>query len=235
VQLADELRRDGRMVYLSVGRHTRMTRRYRGRDIFWWLDQIGSLDRTIDEVRSPADARREPSMQLIGRGDGINVDLRTLASTGVVLVGRLSAIESRTTYFDDDLHATMEAADERLCRTLEGIDRYIASNHLAEQEMPPARPGRRKLAEPPTRMNLHKAGVSAIIWATGHRRDYHWLDVPVLGTDGELMHRYGVTAIPGLYVLGQRFQRTRRSAFLDGVGTDAAAITQHLLQHTRAH
>jgi putative flavoprotein involved in K+ transport len=238
VQLVDELRRDGRAVYLAVGRHTRMTRRYRGHDIFWWLERIGALDRTIDEVRSPADARYEPSMQLIGRKNGINVDLPTLASAGVVLLGRLAGIDGRSAYFADDLHANMRSADERLCKTLERIDRYIAAAQLPEHALPPERPARRMPRELPRSIDLPSAGVSSVIWATGHRRDYRWLDVPVIGSDGELKHRYGITDVPGLYVLGQRFQRTRRSNFLDGVGTDAEAITQHLLKgagHAKAH
>jgi putative flavoprotein involved in K+ transport len=230
VQLADELRRDGRTVYLSVGRHTRMRRRYRGRDMFWWLDQIGALDRGIDTVHSPGEARFEPSMQLIGRNNGINVDLPTLASAGVMLLGRLTAIDAGSAYFSDDLLTTMRSADQRLCKTLERIDQYIAGAQLAELALPRERPATRYPLEPPRRIDLRAAGVSSVIWATGHRRDYHWLDVPIIGSDGELTHRYGVTAVPGLYALGQRFQRTRRSNFLDGVGTDALFITQHLLR-----
>ena len=235
VQLADELRRDGRSVYLAVGRHTRMVRRYRGRDIFWWLEQVGALDRTVDDVRSVDEARREPSMQLIGRTDGFKVDLPTLAAAGVVLLGRLTAIDGSRAYFADDLQATVRAADERLCRTLERIDRYIATAGLPEHELPPERPIRAKLGESSRGLDLRTAGVSTVVWATGHRRDYHWLDIPVTGPDGELMHTYGITPVPGLYVLGQRFQRTRRSNFLDGVGTDALAITQHLMKRNRSH
>jgi putative flavoprotein involved in K+ transport len=232
VQLAEELRRDGRPVYLAVGRHTRMVRRYRGRDIFWWLDQIGALDRSIDEVHSAAEARREPSLQLIGRTRGLNVDLPTLAADGVMLLGRLTAVSGATAYFADDLDANIRAADDRLCSLLGRIDRYIATNHLAEESLPPERPFRRGAPQPLLRMDLRAAGVTAVIWATGYGRDYGWLDVPVLGADGELTHRYGITPVPGVYVLGQRFQRTRRSNFLDGVGADAVAITQHLLKRS---
>jgi putative flavoprotein involved in K+ transport len=230
VQLADELRRDGRAVYLAVGRHTRMPRRYRGRDIFWWLNKIGALDRTIDSVHSPADARHEPSMQLIGRNNGINVDLPTLASAGVMLLGRLAAIDSTHAYFTDDLHLNMRSADQRLCKTLERVDQYIASAELPEHALPRERPTTRYPLDSARSIDLRAAGVSSVIWATGHRRDYHWLEVPALDAGGELVHQYGLTPIPGLYALGQRFQRTRRSNFLDGVGTDAVAITQHLMK-----
>jgi putative flavoprotein involved in K+ transport len=232
VQLADELRRDGRPVYLAVGRHTRMLRRYRGRDIFWWLDQIGALDRSVDEVHSPNDARHEPSMQLIGRSNRANVDLPALAAEGVVLLGRLTAVDATVAYFSNDLQSNTATADERLCALLGRIDRYISAKHLAEDLLPPERPFRRPAPEPLPRMDLRAAGVTSVIWATGHRRDYSWLDVPVLDPDGELTHKYGITPLAGLYVLGQRFQRTRRSNFLDGVGADAVAITQHLLKRS---
>ena len=232
VQLADELRRDGRPVYLAVGRHTRMIRRYRGRDIFWWLDQIGALDRSVDDVHSPEDARREPSMQLIGRTNAVNVDLPTLVADGLVLLGRLSAVDSSVAHFAHDLEANTRAADERLCGVLSRIDRHIAANHLAEQSLPPERPFRRRAPRAVSRLDLRRAGVTTVIWATGHRRDYSWLHLPVLRPDGDLMHRYGITPVPGLYALGQRFQRTRRSNFLDGVGADAVAITQHLLKRS---
>jgi putative flavoprotein involved in K+ transport len=229
VQLADELRRDGRVVYLAAGRHTRMLRRYRGRDIFWWLDQIGALDRRLEDVRSGTDARREPSMQLIGRSDAANVDLPTLAAAGVVLLGRLTSLDGETASFADDLKNTMLTADQRLCSVLGRIDLHIAANDLEEHALPRELPARHRPKEALRRINLRHAGVSTVIWATGHRRDYSWLDVPVLDRDGEIAQRHGVTPVPGLYVLGQRFQRTRRSNFLDGVGADAVLLTQHLL------
>jgi putative flavoprotein involved in K+ transport len=236
VQLADELRRAGRDVYLAVGGHTRMLRRYRGEDIFFWLERSGALDRGVDEMRSPADARREPSLQLVGRTDGnvdSNVDPATLAASGVTLTGRLTAIDGSLVSFNDDLHVTINSADRRLRRVLERIDCYIAVHGIrAEvqshgQLLPPVP------MESPRRVDLRRAGVSTVIWATGYRRSFPWLDIPALDADGELDHRYGVTPVPGLYVLGQRFQRTRRSNFLDGVGADAVSVTRHLLARPR--
>ncbi len=93
VQIADELNRAGREVVLAVGRHTRMPRRYRGLDIYWWLETTGRLARTIDEMPDPVAARREPSMQLVGRNDpdraAPDLDLAVLQSRGVRLAGRL--------------------------------------------------------------------------------------------------------------------------------------------------
>jgi len=168
-------------------------------------------------------------MKLICCTNGINVDLPTLASSGVMLLGRLTAIDGTSAYFADDLHANMWSADQRLCKTLERIDQYIATAQLTESALPRERPAARYPTKPPRSIDLRAAGVRSVIWATGHRRDYRWLEVPVTSSDGELRHRYGITPVPGLYALGQRFQRTRRSNFLDGVGTDALAITQHLL------
>jgi putative flavoprotein involved in K+ transport len=229
VQLADELRRAGRSVYLAVGAHTRMPRRYRGKDIFFWLERIGALDRGIDEMSSVIDARREPSLQLVGRADGRRLDLATLAAGGVTLTGRLTAADGTVVQFADDLQATISRADLRLRRVLRRIDDFITAHSAQAEEQSH---DELLLAVPsasPTVLDLRRAGVSTVIWATGFRRSYNWLHVPVLDADGELDQRYGITRVPGLYVLGQRFQRTRRSNFLGGVGADAVTVTRHLL------
>jgi putative flavoprotein involved in K+ transport len=228
VQLADELRRAGRKVYLAVGSHTRMPRRYRGKDIFWWLDRIGTLDRTVDEMPSGALARHEPSLQLVGRTDR-TLDLPTLAASGVSLTGRLTGLDGSIATFADDLNTTMLRADQRLQRVLARIDAYIAARDLAQTVPTPENMNPSGPIAAPRQIDLRRAGVSTVIWATGHRRSYPWLHLPALDSNGELVHRYGVTPISGLYVLGQRFQRTRRSNFLDGVGADAVAVTAHLL------
>jgi putative flavoprotein involved in K+ transport len=234
VQLADELSRAGRKVYLAVGGHTRVPRRYRGKDIFWWLDQVGALDRTVDEMPAKAAARHEPSLQLVGRTDR-TIDLITLAASGVTLTGRLTGLDGPIAIFADDLNSTMRRADQRLQRVLTRIDAYIAARDLTDRVPPPEYINSSTPIEAPRCIDLRRAGVSTVIWATGHRRSYPWLHLPALDSNGELAHRYGVTPIPGLYVLGQRFQRTRRSTFLDGVGADAAVVTAHLLGRSRAY
>ena len=113
VQLAHELRTAGRDVVLAVGAHSRLPRRYRGMDIFWWLDRIGALDRTIDEMPDPARARHEPSLQLVGRPDGRTVDLTTLQDDGVQLAGRVIGIDRQHVRLADDLTSTTNVADSR--------------------------------------------------------------------------------------------------------------------------
>jgi putative flavoprotein involved in K+ transport len=234
VQLADELRRAGREVYLAVGSHTRMVRSYRGRDIFKWLEEIGALDRAIDQMPSVVDARHEPSLQLVGRSTGGEVDLATLAANGVNLTGRLTSVDGARLSFADDLNSNTIRADRHLSNLLDRIDNHIAAHGLADDVLPREDLRATPAIDPPRRLDLRDSGVSTVIWATGHRRSYPWLHLPGAVADGELVHQYGVTPVPGLYVLGQRFQRTRRSNFLDGVGADAVVITRHLLTRRRA-
>jgi putative flavoprotein involved in K+ transport len=224
VQVAHELARAGRCVWLSVGRHTRLPRRYRDRDILWWLDRIGSLDRTFD--RAP-DA--EPSLQLVGTADPRGMDLGVLSEAGVHLTGRLRAVEDGVAEFADDLRDTVDAADQRLRRVLRDIDEYAAGG--AGRAAPPAAPPP-VIAVPatPSRVDLRRAGIAAIVWATGYRPAYPWLAVPALDHDGRLRHRRGVTDVPGLYAIGLRFQSRRNSTFIDGSRHDAAYLADHITE-----
>jgi putative flavoprotein involved in K+ transport len=232
VQLADELARAGRPVVVAVGSHTRLPRRYRGMDIFWWLERIGSLDRTIDELPDQHAARHEPSLQLVGRPDHRNLDLATLQQLGVELTGRLTGIDGHHARFAADLTDTVARADARLRQVLDKIDADIDATGLTDEVLDPEPAAPLAVGTAPERLDLAARGVTSVIWATGHRRTYPWLHVPVLDDRGEIRQRRGVTPIPGLYVLGQRFQHTRRSNFIDGVGADAAFVADHLVGRT---
>jgi putative flavoprotein involved in K+ transport len=226
-QLAAELRRSGRGVVLAVGRHAWMPRRYRGQDIWHWLAATGSLDETIDDVPHERDASKSPSLTLSGANGGEQLDLAVLAALGVVVTGRLKGFSGRHALFADDLAATVEQADERMRRVLAKIDRHIAlrsGGEIEAERIPEVRlpPGLREL-------DLHEAGVSTVIWATGYRRSYPWLSVDVRGDDGEIAHRRGVTAASGLYALGLRFQHRRKSHFIGGVGEDARYVAARIL------
>ncbi|MGZ4663963.1 MAG: NAD(P)-binding domain-containing protein [Frankiaceae bacterium] len=227
-QISDELARAGRDVVLAVGAHTRIPRRYRGRDIMFWLDAMGLLDRSAEQVADLEQARREPSLQLVGRPDGRDLDLATLQSAGVRLAGRLMGADAHTVRFATDLRGTVAGADERLRRLLARIDRYAEQSGLAGTP-PPAEP------VPPVRivgyltdLNLRAAGITTVVSATGFRREYPWLQVPVLDPAGEIRQHRGVTPAAGLYVVGLRFQTRRNSTFIDGARHDARLVVDHL-------
>jgi putative flavoprotein involved in K+ transport len=228
IQLADEIQRSGRPVTIAVGRHVRLPRRYRGRDVMAWLDATGFLDEGPEAVADLEAARRQPSLQLVGRPDHGTLDLGVLLRAGVRLVGRVTAIEGACVRFADDLAETVAAAERRLARVLGRIDAHVTSTGQT-RSVPPAEP-LRPIAPPaaPTAVDLRAEGIRTVIWATGYRRSYPWLRVPVLDERGEIRHVGGITSEPGLYVLGLQFLRRRNSSFLDGVGEDAAVIADHL-------
>jgi putative flavoprotein involved in K+ transport len=234
VQLADELRSAGRDVVLAVGRHSRLPRRYRGMDIFWWLDRIGIRDKTIDEMPDPVRARHEPSLQLVGGPDRRSVDLTTLQDAGVQIAGRVVGMDGRHVRFAEDVNHTVTEADRRMRRVLAEIDRHIDETGLADEVLAPEAMAPVRPAPAPDRLDLRDRGITSVVWATGHRRTYPWLHVPVLDEHGEIRNARGVTPVPGLYVLGQHFQHARNSDSIDGVGRDAEFVADHLTCRTAA-
>lgn len=229
IQLAQEIQRSGRPVTLAVGRHTRMPRRYRGRDIAWWLESSGILDERADQTFDLESARRQPSLQLVGTPDHRSIDLGVLQDEGVRLVGRVAATDGARVRFTDDLQQTIAAADGKLDRVLDRIDAFI--DETAMEADLPNRPSPLRALPAPTELDLHEAGIATVLWATGYRRQYPWLRVPVLDEHGEVVHRGGITPAAGLYVLGLNFQRTRKSSFIDGVGDDARVLADHIQRH----
>ncbi|MCC7543017.1 MAG: NAD(P)-binding domain-containing protein, partial [Deltaproteobacteria bacterium] len=232
VQLADEIHRSGRRVTLAVGRHLRMPRRHLSRDVLWWLDRMGVFDQRLDELPNAAASLRQPSMQLVGRPDHASLDLATLQHAGVRLVGRVEAIEGHSVRLSNDLERTTSDADDKLARLLDRIDAFARSRGLANAGSD-ARPARVRPIPAPESLDLRAEGIRTVLWATGYRRRYPWLRVPVLDARGEIRHRGGITAAPGLYVIGLFFMRKRKSSFIDGVGDDARDLTAHLAAYLR--
>jgi len=234
VQLADEIHASGRPVTLAVGRHTRMPRMYRGRDILWWLDAMGVFDESIADVYSIEASRSQPSFQLVGHPDHATLDLPRLQERGVRLVGRVVDAQGVRVGLADDLVANTAAADARLARLVQRIDIFAARTGL-EAEVGEPEPFVPFLWPPdsPTTMDLDAEGIRSVIWATGFRRRYPWLQVPVLDEAGEIRHDGGITPLPGLYVIGLYFLRRRKSTFIDGVGQDARELTAHLAERLR--
>lgn len=226
LQLACELRRDGRRVVIAAGRHARAVRRYRGRDIWWWLERMGSLDVTADEVVDLEAARRTPSLGLTGVEGGVDIDLGTLARLGVQPAGRLIDASGMVVTFGANLAGDADQADRRLTQLLDRFDLHAADTGIDHLLGPPTRPVPLRPGDGPESMDLDASGISTVLWATGFGRDHRWLDVPVLGEDGEIVQRRGETPVPGLYVLGMRFQWTRGSHFIDRVGADARHVAE---------
>lgn len=230
IQLAEEIHASGRPVTLSVGHHTRLPRRYRGHDILWWLDRLGSLRKAKADLHPHATLREEPSLQLVGSHDHRSIDLAILQRQGVQLVGRATAARGRRMRFAGDLSQTTAAADLRLIRILNGIDEAAESGIFG-------RAGPREAAEPillpggDAAIDLDRAGIRTVVWATGYRRSYPWLDMPVLDARGEIVNEGGICPLAGLYVLGLNFMRRRNSSFIDGVGADAEALAAHIASH----
>ncbi len=230
-QLALELRRAGRAVTLAAGRHGRILRRYRGRDVFEWLSELGDLDRMADDVADLQTAKRTPSLPLTGGNGGEQLDLRVLHEAGVAVTGRLRGFAGTRAIFADDLPATVEDADERMRRLLAKIDEHVERTDVAVPAPEPVPD--MALPAAPTSLDLGNAGVSTILWATGYGRAYPWLQIPVTDVDGELIQEHGVTPVPGLYTLGLRFQRRRKSHFIGGVGDDAEFLAAHIVEAAR--
>ena len=236
VQIAEEIHRSGRAVTLSVGEHVRLPRIYRGRDILWWMDAAGILDQRYDEVDDIIRARNVPSPQLVGTPDGSNLDLNALTDIGVKLVGRLSAVRQGRALFSGGLRNICALADLKMNRLLNMIDEWATDNGADGDADAPHRFDATRVPDaPPLEIDLHAADadgdIRSIVWATGYRPDYSWLELPALDHKGDLRHDGGVVTVPGVYALGLNFLRRRKSSFIHGAEDDARDLSQHLVDY----
>jgi putative flavoprotein involved in K+ transport len=229
VQLAAELRRSGRPVTLSVGEHVRLPRTYRGRDVLWWMDASGVWDQRYDEVEDLTRARRLPSPQLAGTPERATLDLNALTSMGVELVGRWAAVRDGRALFSGGLRNMFSLADLKLERLLDTFDEWARTDTHEAEAGPPERFAPTNVPESARlQLDLRSGEIRAIVWATGFRPDYRWLDVPVVDAKGQLRHDGGVVASPGLYALGLPVLRRRRSTFMCGIEDDAREVIGQL-------
>lgn len=251
VQLAAEIRKAGHEVMLSVGQHIRMPRRYRGRDIQWWMEQTGVLDTTLDGLDDIERARRVPSLQLSGSLSTPLMDLNYLQSLGVEITGRLQEIRNGEALFSGSLANQCALSDLKMNRFLADCDAWvngepvipaIGDEQLRSEdnagtwgnrgEFPPSHrfEETRIPAQSPLQYNVSDGRIRTVLWATGYKPDFSYLRLPVFDRKGRLRHEAGMVA-PGLYVLGLPFMRCRKSALIDGVGNDARVLADHLIQH----
>lgn len=229
IQLAEEIHRSGRPVTLAVGGHVRAPRRYRGRDVLWWLDATGILDEGYEQIDDLVRARNIPSFQLVGTPEHSTLDLNALQAIGVRLVGKLAEIRDGTALFSGSLRNQCNLADLKLGRLLDSIDEWATAHGLDGECPPPERFDDTYVEEsPPLMLDLRRGEIKTVLWATGYRPDFSWLDAPVLDHKGYVRHDGGVTPEAGLYVIGMPFLRRRKSTLIDGAEGDARAITTHL-------
>jgi putative flavoprotein involved in K+ transport len=230
IQLADEIHRSGRPVTLAVGAHVRAPRVYRGLDIQRWMDDLGLLDERYDEVDDIVRVRRLPSLQIVGTSQRTTLDLNALTSNGVRLVGRFAGVSDGKAQFSGSLRNVCAMADLKLGRLLDTIDEWATDHGLDAQLDPPWRPAPTAVeASPPLGLDLTGGDIRTIVWATGFRPDYSWLQIPVLDRKGLIRHDGGVVVdSPGMYLLGMPFLRRRKSTLIDGAGADTDELTDHL-------
>ena len=236
VQLAEEIHRSGRPVTLSVGEHVRLPRIYRGRDILWWMEAAGILDQRYDEMDDIVRARNVPSPQLVGTPERSTLDLNALTDIGVKLVGRFSAMREGKALFSGGLRNVCRLADLKMHRLLNTIDEWATDNGADGDVDAPHRFEPTRVPDaPPLEIDLQSSNsggdIQSILWATGYRADYSWLDLPALDHKGRLRHEGGIVTVPGVYALGLNFLRRRKSSFIHGAEDDARDLTGHLVQY----
>jgi putative flavoprotein involved in K+ transport len=224
-QIADEVARSGRRVFLAVGRHRPLPRRYRGADAYVWLDRMGSLERDVDTLPDPGSAANAPSVVLAGGLD--DLDLHRVVRNGVVATGRLLGVSAGRLRFADDLAANLAAADEHAARFRSQVDAFLGGTAPSTSDV--ARPAPGWATTAPTELDLAGESVRCVVWAAGYRRDFSWIDAPVFAANGEPVQRRGVTGAEGLMFLGLRFMHRRNSNFIDGVGADAEFLARRIV------
>lgn len=218
-QIADELRRAGRKVYLSVGPHDRPPRAYRGRDFVWWLGALGKWD-----ARAVTPGMEHVTIAVSGAHGGHTVDFRQMAADGVTLLGRAQGCDGGVMRFSGDLAANIARGDANYLSVLDEADAHVARMGLDLAEEPQARvmlPDPDCVVNPILSLDLAAAGVGAIVWATGYALDFGWIKADAFDAKGAPVHDRGVSKVPGLYFLGLAWLTRRASPFIWGVWHDA--------------
>lgn len=226
VQIADELQRSGRQVYLAVGPHDRPPRSYRGRDFCWWLGVLGKWD-----MAAPPLGAEHVTIAVSGANGGHTVDFRSLAATGITLLGMAGPYADGVMRFEADLRANIEVGDANYLSMLDEADAYVARNGIDLPEEPQARilgPDPDCMTDPIRELDFAAAGITTVIWAVGFAFDYDWLEVDAFDDKGRPLHQRGVSTEPGIYFLGLPWQSRRGSSFIWGVWHDAKYLADQI-------
>ncbi len=227
-QIADELVQSGRTVFLSVSRHRRVPRRYRGKDMMWWFERMGRLDVTIDAFPG---RKYPPSTVVTGVNGGYDIDVRRFAAAGVNVLGHVQGISDGTLALASDANQVLAEADTAYTDFISTADKLVSSSGLQsllkedDSRPPPIDPAE---IDGVQALNLRDANIRSVIWATGHRFDFDWVKLPVFDANGAPVQQRGVTHCPGVYFLGLHWMHTFRSGLFSFVGEDAAYLAEHM-------
>jgi len=227
-QIADELMLSGKQVYLSVGPHDRPPRSYRGRDFVWWLGVLGKWD-----MAAPKPGSEHVTIAVSGARGGKTIDFRRLAAQGIHLLGLTENYQDGLMAFADDLSSNINNGDRNYLSVLDEADEYIEKNGIDLPCEPDARtidPDPSCLSQPTRSLDLKKAGINSIIWATGYATDFSWLEVNAFDGNGKPAHERGVSTEAGVYFLGLPWQSRRGSSFIWGVWHDAKYVADHIVK-----
>lgn len=226
VQVCEDFLEEGRDVYLAVGAGNRIPRRYRGRDAFSWMVDMGWLHKPLDQQTH--EERYRASLALSGARGGRNINLHEFAEKGAHLVGQLTDIKDGKLNFQRDLNSSLKVSDDFNEEFKKEVDDHIASNHVNAPAAEPDGPSGRRYDETDA-IDISAAGIETVVWTTGYTCDFRWIDLPILdGRDFPVQQR-GVSEVPGLYFCGQHWLYNFASGGFHGVGDDAAYIVDHLL------
>ena len=225
-QIAEELNESGKTVYLSTGKAGRAPRKYRGKDFTWWLDEIGLINKTVDQLDSPAE-RFRANPRVSGRNGGHSLNLRKMSNEGIKLTGHLESADGTMLRFKNDLEENLAVADKFERQLTDGVDDYIEKKGL---DMPDEKMEEiREINQEPIReLQLDTSGINTIIWANGYSFDYSWIDLPILDEFGYPVQKRGVTEYPGLFFLGLHWMHTVKSGLFLGIGEDARYIADQI-------
>ena len=227
-QIADELLRAGKRVYLSIGPHDRPPRSYRGKDFVWWLGVLGQWD-----AKAVEPGMEHVTISVSGANGGHTVDFRRLAARGITLLGRAESFKDGVMRFAPDLARNIARGDANYLSVLDAADAYVAKNGLDLPEEPEARkldPDPDCVTNPVLELNLAEAGVTSIVWATGYALDFSWVKFDAFDEKGRPLHQRGVSTVPGLYFLGLAWLSRRASPFIWGVWHDAEYLANDIAQ-----